>query len=256
MEGQPRRCEHCGYSFFGLPGVGAGGTTGGAAGGKDACPECGRPIADSLPSRRPGSAWQRRRNAASWLLTLLSVTLFPRHTFACIRFPEPGAKRLLIFNAAFALVLFAATVLLTLILGPGTIRLSSAPNTFTLIFDTSLPRGTLLSIMAALMPLYVWIRNRLIPRAWRDEMYSDVHWCVHAHASFSVVALAIAYLAAWTAFRCVAPADLSGPATATMGGLVRFFAALPTLVMYAGLVYLCILSWLAERANRFASPGR
>ncbi len=40
-------CERCGYVIEGLPGDGG-------------CPECGKPIAESLPERRTGTAWQVR----------------------------------------------------------------------------------------------------------------------------------------------------------------------------------------------------
>ena len=40
-------CESCGYEIGGLRKSGA-------------CPECGRPIARSVPDARRGSPWQRR----------------------------------------------------------------------------------------------------------------------------------------------------------------------------------------------------
>ncbi|MEZ6318065.1 MAG: hypothetical protein R3B49_04810 [Phycisphaerales bacterium] len=43
-------CERCGYVVEGLDPAGA-------------CPECGKPIAESLPERRVGTPWQRARSA-------------------------------------------------------------------------------------------------------------------------------------------------------------------------------------------------
>jgi len=67
-------CERCGYVIEGLPRDGA-------------CPECGRPIEDSLPERRTGTPWQRdgltlRAIASTWLMTLSR----PRTTLDQIRF--------------------------------------------------------------------------------------------------------------------------------------------------------------------------
>ncbi len=49
-------CERCGYVIEDLPREGP-------------CPECGTPIAESLPERRPGSPWQRWPGLVSWWRT-------------------------------------------------------------------------------------------------------------------------------------------------------------------------------------------
>lgn len=56
-------CERCGYVVEGLPTEGA-------------CPECGKPIAESLPERRMGTVWQRNKPglwtlARSWYACLV-----------------------------------------------------------------------------------------------------------------------------------------------------------------------------------------
>lgn len=55
-------CERCGYVIEGLPTEGA-------------CPECGKPIAESLPERRVGTPWQQSRSvgnlARTWRVSLL-----------------------------------------------------------------------------------------------------------------------------------------------------------------------------------------
>lgn len=55
-------CERCGYVVEGLATDGA-------------CPECGKPIAESLPERRAGTAWQRDPRAAN-LLRTWAMSLF------------------------------------------------------------------------------------------------------------------------------------------------------------------------------------
>lgn len=57
-------CERCGYSLEQIR-------------GERACPECGKPVSESLPERRRGTAWQRRR--AFWQASHQSITR-PRRT--------------------------------------------------------------------------------------------------------------------------------------------------------------------------------
>ncbi len=57
-------CERCGYVIEDLPRDGP-------------CPECGTPIAESLPERRPGSPWQQRPGFAAWLRTCVAVLTGP-----------------------------------------------------------------------------------------------------------------------------------------------------------------------------------
>ena len=57
-------CERCGYVIEGLA-------------TDEVCPECGKPIAESLPERRVGSAWQRRRGFVSALKTGVHTVLHP-----------------------------------------------------------------------------------------------------------------------------------------------------------------------------------
>lgn len=69
-------CEGCGYVLHGLP-------------RSSACPECGRPIAASLPEARPGTPWQRTGGAAAWVNTSLQTVLRPRDVFGRVR---PGDR--------------------------------------------------------------------------------------------------------------------------------------------------------------------
>ncbi|MCA9305618.1 MAG: hypothetical protein R3B46_09205 [Phycisphaerales bacterium] len=64
-------CEHCGYDLAGLT-------------RNDNCPECGKPIAESLPENRTGSAWQRGEDGA-WRETAWSVTRRPVRVWGTVR---------------------------------------------------------------------------------------------------------------------------------------------------------------------------
>lgn len=65
-------CESCGYTIDGLPHAGN-------------CPECGAPIAGSLPAHRPGTPWQQRRTAVNWWHTVALLMSRPRGVWARVR---------------------------------------------------------------------------------------------------------------------------------------------------------------------------
>jgi hypothetical protein len=88
------RCEACGYPLQGLE-------------TSDHCPECGRPVAASLPSARPGTPWQHRPSLSSWARTLWAVTRHPAHTFSSLRITPVLPRTFLLVNlflASFLLV--------------------------------------------------------------------------------------------------------------------------------------------------------
>ena len=68
-------CERCGYVIEGLV--------------RDAnCPECGTPIAESLPERRAGSAWQQHPSPGALVRTSWHTLRHPRRTLSELRFDE------------------------------------------------------------------------------------------------------------------------------------------------------------------------
>lgn len=68
-------CERCGYVVEGLATDGA-------------CPECGKPIAESLPERRVGTAWQRKPGVVPLLRTWDQSFFHPIQTLDRL---DPGA---------------------------------------------------------------------------------------------------------------------------------------------------------------------
>jgi hypothetical protein len=78
-------CESCGYELAGLPASGS-------------CPECDRPVADSLASNRVGSAWQRGATPVSWAITLASTLRRPAGAWRTVRVDAPSSDRLATVN--------------------------------------------------------------------------------------------------------------------------------------------------------------
>lgn len=81
-------CEACGYPLGGLS-------------PEMNCPECGRCVAASLPSARPGSPWQMRPGLFAWVRTGWGLLRRPSATFAAIRI-VPGGVGLLAINLILA----------------------------------------------------------------------------------------------------------------------------------------------------------
>ena len=93
-------CERCGYVIEGLATDGV-------------CPECGKPIAESLPERRVGTPWQQSRGwkslAITWWLTLTR----PCRTLQIMRFDRDSSRWLAISACGIGLPLAPVFLLLT-----------------------------------------------------------------------------------------------------------------------------------------------
>lgn len=79
-------CEACGYPIDGLPTHGT-------------CPECGKPLAESLPERRTGTPWQQQatRTGCTPLIQAMSATVWallrhPRASLDTMRFDEEARR--------------------------------------------------------------------------------------------------------------------------------------------------------------------
>lgn len=74
-------CERCGYVIEGLDEAGA-------------CPECGMPVADSLPQRRVGTPWQQKPGVRSLVRTWWMTLRHPIRTLDIARVDAPNGTRL------------------------------------------------------------------------------------------------------------------------------------------------------------------
>jgi hypothetical protein len=88
-------CENCGYRLNGLPET-------------VNCPECGRPVAESVDDRRSLSGFEERSGLSSFLTTTLVILLRPRRFFRHIltRTGHPAAEWFAHWHRVTAALLF------------------------------------------------------------------------------------------------------------------------------------------------------
>jgi hypothetical protein len=89
-------CESCGYALAGIH-------------ADSACPECGRPVAVSLPERRTGTAWQRR-HITGWVMTSAATLRHPVRIWRDVSVGSRSMTVLMIFNCAVAAAVPAVAV--------------------------------------------------------------------------------------------------------------------------------------------------
>lgn len=67
------------------------------------CPECGQPIATSIPTHRVGPPWQNRLSLSHWFTTVFGMIRRPGESFRTMRLDGPAwpARLFLISIAAF-----------------------------------------------------------------------------------------------------------------------------------------------------------
>jgi len=156
-------CEFCGYGLFGLP-------------ADAACPECGQPIAASIPTHRVGPAWQNRLSLGNGLATALSMISRPGETFRTMRLDGP----------ALPARLFLLSIALIVGVGWGLFDLVVVGRGFLLAWVAGMAAAKTVLIMTYIETLGVTFFSKR--RGWRVPFrlaervtcYASVGWVIAA----------------------------------------------------------------------------
>lgn len=230
-------CESCGYVLEGLSFQGN-------------CPECGAPIAHSLPERRVGSEWQKRASLRAWLRTSWSALTRPRLLFSTVVIDAASAERLLRINLWAA----ALAIGLTYINLIGYVRSSHVLAAL----GASL---LLVALASALAYGVLWVLTRIefggiqffgARRSWRiNEGVASVI-CAHAAVGWVLGALGMLCISFFWGTHWAPTASWSTRSTT----LVHYTVWVPSIaaVFLAGLFVFEILVYIGVRECRYANP--
>jgi hypothetical protein len=175
-------CERCGYVIEGLP-----------AGG--ACPECGRPIALSLPERRTGTPWQKRRSVRTLVQTWWGTLRHPLLTFDTLRLDEIRFFGMIV--PTLLLCSGGCLFIVCLLEIPRTEQIYMLPiGLFFLTVISLIPAAALLMISGA-----VSIGLQVLSRALKARITPDTAWHIVGVASVGWVLTYAVWLTAWSALR-------------------------------------------------------
>ncbi|MBU6413189.1 MAG: hypothetical protein KGS45_06925 [Planctomycetes bacterium] len=238
-------CESCGYPIGDLP-------------TSSACPECARPISESLPASRPGSPWQNRPGFVSWLDTAIRLIRAPRTLFTSIRITPSGSNRLLFINLSLAGLLAAAPWVGVLWFDP---TRGSAEGAILLV------RIPILIAYAAVFALVFWILTRIEcfgiefisrRRGWRLLPAAARQVCAHASYGWILAALLLDVGLGLSQLLPVAGQQVQGR-TVTVQVINAILALLPgappLICFFLGLFTFEWLVYVGVRACRWANPA-
>jgi hypothetical protein len=233
-------CEGCGYVLGGLDRSGA-------------CPECGRPIAQSMHTSRPGTPWQQLPGVWSWLRTGVLTIAKPSHVFSIVRFDAPLARRQLTTSLCIGTALLLTPGLWAWFVGPAKATIQTGPTAFQIF--TSLG---VVSLILAIAPagVFGW-SYALTPRAYRARGWRitrSVYLTIAAHASFAWILAGLFVILANFAERALmnAAPGMTNPATAIR--LASLASSAVNLGLAMGVAVLVWLEYTGLRLNRYANP--
>lgn len=225
------------------------------------CPECGTPIADSLPNRRTGSAWQQRPGFFSWVRTSYATITRPTETFRNIRI-QRRTKGLWFLNPLVAGLLIAPSISGVLVDDPARIWRGSGGVSEFLAWIGSIARNSLIvaSVFVVLTTVeYFGIRFFARRRRWRLSRDSAEQVCAHASVGW-IAAGILPYLFAPAAVVMVQWFGLAEkridfspvlPYASPASGVASIIGF--ALGLLAGMTAFEWLVYLGVRQNRFAN---
>ena len=231
-------CEGCGYTLSGLPDGGN-------------CPECGKPIAETLAAGRGPTAWEARPTFGTLMRTAFAAGLRPRRFFQTLSVavtPEQrrrawwfGVMNLTVAAVGFASIGELHSRMLGLTYGNAPLHFLEGPYTAWVVFFVLAAGGMLLGKELAARATAFEARQRELrlplPRVRRCLAYQSV----------GLVAVAVVVFTYVNVYTYLVTRGLIGGQTIEL-----YIYGLAALVPLAG-VYLFLTYWAAMRGVMYAS---
>lgn len=248
------RCERCGYEIESVLRESASGR----------CPECGSALDDSRPSRRTGSAWQRRRSPFGYLVTLWRTLGRAPEYFRTVSLSLRGDWSLLIITSLVSATAMLAPWSGVFIADPvRRLRYARSAEHVARIFGLLAAEIGALALAMGLLSIVIASGLRLVgaSRGWRHAPQTVRLVAAHAAVGWLVIAsmiwmlLTFWFIATLIAARSESSTRWIGNISgwiATHGGRIGPWT-LPVFILSLGALAVAWLTWIGLRETRFAN---
>ena len=227
-------CERCGYEIESLP-------------REEECPECGKPIAESLPERRTGTPWQHEQTWRALLRTGWMTVRSPLVTLDDMQANEEigveQSNRLTILAGAITSI----PVMLAITLAEPLIGPLVAPVVLLVVTAFIAPFLSLLTYIEVRgIQFFATRRGGRLTRAMAWSI------CGHGSAGWVLAASGIS-IGASVAALAVSATVQRGFFTPTLNTVVNVGSTLALLGFLAGFLFFETFAWLGVRRCKFAN---
>ena len=241
-------CERCGYVIEGLDAA-------------SVCPECAKPIVESLPDRRPGTPWQRQRGVAPMVKTWFATARSPASVLA-IMAVKPPRIRLLLCLAALPIAWAIASGLLLLaererpLPSGGTV--SWSPGSIVGSMMLTVAGGLVLTpLVAILLGALTWIEARGLVLISAQRGFRVHPELAHTITRHGAPAWLVCGLGAALVLPLLWRLQLDWRlAWGEPPAWLAFLAAAGVIIAIAGFLGFEFFAWLGLRRCRFANRSR
>ena len=236
---RPFRCERCGYDLSGVSEAAL-------------CQECGTPVNDSRPERRPGIPWQHSPTPPGLLATLRMYVTTPIGIYRAVRIETRSMGRLLVVNLGLSLIIGLVPSAVVAIVGRRDLITTVTSGVTHRLADPLPPVLFVLnSLVIPIALVTVWVIARFIAPRQKPPLARAVTWCsAGISSSAAVIGTTVAVLL-WSLRYATIPEE-----TLPLGASTGYYHLMTAAPLLAYLGILCasgVLDAYANRHNRLAN---
>ena len=230
-------CEKCGYVIEGLD-------TGGN------CPECGKPIAESLPERRVGTPWQQSPGFKSLVKTWWMTLRHPLRTLDVMRIDTGQSESLQITDSACSFLIVMAGSFTTLLNIGSLVKDGVRSDTEALIFRLAIATAfaLLCIVLYALLTMIEARGLRIIGRSRAIRITPTIATVIvaHGYTGWVIASLSIGMFAALLGMRDIGVLDVQDVV----------LLGIPVVCALLGFLFFETFAYLGLRRLKFANRVR